>query len=310
MKFRGKLHRITDLNAFVVSYLQTGGKPTAGFTGYGKARVHLATDVPGGQFAGGFVPGMSLKTDSDSDGDFSFTLSDGLANFRGQIVAYRTSTMASPLPGAPPIPVLDPIYRSAVFRFSDASAAEQNAVQNIFIYQATTPNASGISQADLDAELSTVRKQLGLDKLKATIGSGRVSVRAEKSGGEVKFSAYVRGSTSTDLERVIEVKAGEIDIDLPGPDFIVGLCVDEDQIEGQIRKGLVGLSKKVSQQLLAELDRQAPGVSSQATISVWRTRFVQTGTVNVPVPVTGQNVQIPLYSVVPDAAFGVPKKLY
>src|SRR5690606_31459895 len=100
-----------------------------------------------------------------------------------------------------------------------------------------------------------------------------------------------------DLERVIEVKAGEIDIDLPGPDFIVGLCVDEDQIEAQIRKGLVGLSKKVSQQLLAELDRQAPGVSSQATISVWRTRFVQTATVKVPVPVTGQNVQIPVYSV-------------
>lgn len=309
MRVNGKLHRITNLNAFVASYLQTGGKPTAGFSPYGRARLHIATDMPGGQFSGGFVPSMSLKTDADGDGDFSFTVGDSLTNFRGQLVAYKISQQAAPLPGMPPIPVLDPIFRSTVFKFSDLLKVGQFNLQKIYIYEATTPTASGISQAELNQQVSALRSQLGLDQLKATVGSGRVSVRAEKSGGEVKFSAYVRGSTSTDLERVIEVKAGEIDIDLPGPDFIVGLCVNEDQIEAQIRKGLSGLSKQVSQELLAELDRQAPGVSSQATISVWRTRFVQTGTTTVKIPVTGQTMSFPSYTVVPDAAFGVPKTL-
>ena len=59
------------------------------------------------------------------------------------------------------------------------------------------------------------------------------------------------------------------------------------------------------------VERQAPGVSSQASISVWRTRFVQTGTTQVALPIPpGKTVSIPVFSVVPDAAFGVPKKLY
>ena len=107
-----------------------------------------------------------------------------------------------------------------------------------------------------------------------------------------------------------EVKAGDIDIDLPGPDFIVGLCVSKDDIEAQIRKGLRGLSAKISQGLLAEFNKQAPGASALATISVWRIRYVQTGVKTVNTLPGIPPIVIPIYSVVPDAAFGVPKKLY
>jgi hypothetical protein len=309
MMIKGKLHRITSLPTFVASYLQTNGKPTQGFTVWGKARVHLVTDLPSGKFSGGFPPSMSLKTDADSQGAFAFQVSDGLAAFRGQIVAFESTTAPAPLAGMPPIPLLAPVYRSAVFKFSDVSPQEQAAVQNIYIFKATTPLDQGISQGQLNEEVDRLRASLGLDKLKATILSNRVSVSAEKRGGDVTFSAFVRGSTSHDLSRVIEVKAGDIDIDLPGPDAIVGLCVDEDQIEAQIRKGLVNLSKRVSQQLVAELDRTAPGLSSLATISVWRTRYAQTGTKKL-IPVPGApSVEVPVYSVVPDAAFGVPRAL-
>jgi hypothetical protein len=309
MNIKCKLHRITDLTKFAASFLKTGGKPTEGFTAMGKTRVHLATDLPTGQFSGGFIPSMSLKTDSNAQGEFSFAVTDGFKSFRGQIVAFRTSMMA-PLPGWPPMPVLDPIYRSAPFKFSDISAQEQATVQKIFIAQETTPNDKGISQQALNAELSELRGQLALDSLKANIQNHRVSVQATKSGGDVKFSAFVRGSTSHDLDRVIEVKAGEIDIDLPGPDFIVGLCVDEDQIESQIRSGLSRLSKTVSQTLLAELEKEAPGIGALASISVWRIRFVQTGTKTIKLPVINQTVEVPVMSVVPDAAVGVPRKLY
>jgi hypothetical protein len=309
MHFKGKLHRVTNLPAFAASWLQTGGKPTTGFAPWGTARVHLATDFPSGDFSGGFPPSMSWKADANAQGEFSFTVPDGAKNFRGRLVAFRTTMMPGPFPGMPPIPILDPVYRSAVFKFSDASAREQQTVQKIFIHTATTPADRGISQQELDAQLTGLRKELKLDKLRATIGGSKVSVRAEKSGGDVSFSAFVRGSTSEDLGKVIEVKAGEIEIDLPGPDFIVGLCVDEDEIERQIRKGLAGLSKKVSAELLDELREAAPAVADLATISVWRTRFVKTGEKKISLP-GGFTTEVPIMTVVPDAAFGVPKKLY
>ena len=85
--------------------------------------------------------------------------------------------------------------------------------------------------------------------------------------------------------------------------------MDEDEIERSIRSGLAKLSKQISSTLLAELDKQAPGLSSLATVSVWRTRFVATGSKKITIP-GAPPVQVPLLSVVPDAAFGVPRALY
>jgi len=309
MNIQGKLHRITNVSAFVASYVKTGGKPTAGFTTWGKARVHLGTDFPGGEFAGGFIPPMSLKVDTNSQGVFKITVPEALAKARGRVVAYNVGSTPNPFPGLPPLPVLDPIYRSQAFKFSDVSSAEQAQVQNIFIFPAKTPNEAGVSQEELNAEIGALKKAQKLDKLRATIGSHHISVVAEKSGGDLTFKAHVRGSTSHDLERVIEVKAGEIDIDLPGPDFIVGLCVDEDEIEASIRKGLSKMSAKVSKTLLGELDKQFPGIASLATVSVWRTRHVQTGDKIIKIP-GFPDVHTKLFSVVPDGALGVPRKLY
>jgi len=309
MILRGRLHEISNLSSFVASYLKTGGRPTTGFAPMGKTRVHLATDFPSKKFAGGFPPSMSMKTDSNSDGKFSFDVEKPLKGFRGQIVVFRQSEMPNPIKGMPPIPVFDPIYRCAPFAINDIASADWAAAKNIYIHRAKTPDDKGITQKEIDELVKDLRKDLKLDKLRATILSNRAAVTAEKKGGDVKFSAFVRGSTSADLDRVITVKAGEIDIDLPGPDFIVGLCVDEDQIEAQIRKGLVNLSKRVSTELLEELEKAAPGLSSKASVSVWRVRFVKVGERMVKMPGLPKIVT-PIYSVVPDAAFGVPRKLF
>ena len=315
-KFWGQLRRITDLQAFAKSWLATGGKPTAGHAPWGKTPVRLVSDFPDGQFSGGFLPPTSLKTDTAADGDFEFDVPEAFDKFRGQIVAYDETKVPSPLPNMPPLPVLNPAYRSAPFKITALTEVKGKLVtmnrKIIYVLPATTPDAKGINQAAIDKETTALRKSLKLDSLAATILSDCVRVHAKKSGGDLRFSARVRGSTSAELDRVIDVKAGEIDIDLPGPDFIVGLCVDEDEIERSIRAGLKKLSAKISAQLLAELAEQTkaiPGFSSLATVSVWRTRHVQTGTKTIKVPgITSQKV--PVYSVVPDAAFGVPRVLF
>ncbi|WP_437990042.1 hypothetical protein [Sorangium sp. So ce145] len=305
MNITGKLFMITNLETFVASYVKTNGKPTEGFAPLGKTRVHLATDLPSGQFSGSFIPSMSFSIDSNDLGEFSFAIPSSLASSRGQVMAFRTTMMPHPVPGFPPLRILDPLYRSKPFRFSDVSTQEQQTVQKIFIAQLTTPDDQGISQTKLNLTLTPIRKNLELDSLKATILSSRVSVHATKSGGELKFSAFVRGSTSDDLGRVIDVKAGEIDIDLPGPDCIVGLCVDEGQIEEQIRKGLSRLSSELSRDLRTAVKKRLPGVGDFASISVWRCRFVQTGTRTIKLPVTNQTFELPIMSVVPDIAIGV-----
>ncbi|WP_088282654.1 hypothetical protein [Ideonella sp. A 288] len=310
MKIKGQLRRITDIAAFAASWQATGGKPTAGHAAWGKARVHLATDVPTGQFEGGFVPPMSLKADTDSAGRFGFEVPDGFKPFRGQVVAFQLDSVPSPFPGLPPLPVLSPLYRCAPFKFSDVSVAEQQERQMVYIFPTSLGPADGISQAELDDELGALRKSLKLDKLRATITSSAVDVRAEKDGGDVRFKAHVRGSTSADLGRLIEAKAGEIDIDLPGPDFIVGLCVSKDDIEAGIRKGMAKLSKKVSQRLIADAEQRLGPLASLVTLSVRRSRHVQTGVRVIHLPGGLPDQQVPVFTIVGDPAIGLPRKLY
>ena len=309
MHIQCQLRRITNLASFAASWQTTQGKPSQGHAAWGKARVHLATDLPMGQFAGGFPPAMSIKADADSQGRFAFEVPEGFKAFRGQVVAFDVDSVPSPFPGLPPIPVLTPVYRSAAFKFSDVSPAEQQAVQPIYILQATAAPADGISQADLDAQLATLRKSLKLDKLRATITASAIDVRAEKQGGDLRFKAHVRGSTSADLDRLIEAKAGEIDIDLPGPDAIVGLCVSKDDIEAAIRKGMSKLSAQVSKQLIADANQRLGPLAKLVSLSVWRSRHLQTGSRALKLPGLPEQ-QIPVFSVVGDPAIGLPRKLY
>ena len=313
MNIQGRLHRITNPIAFIASWQATNGKPTAGFSAWSKARIHLATDLPTGQFVGKVIPSMSMKTDTDSSGFFKFD-APVLATmpFRGQIIAYNLSTMAAPNVGTPlpPIPVFEPIYRSKPFHFSEVSTAEQGQVKNIFVFKAETPDNMGLTQAQVNDQLATVRKAQGLDSLKANILSNRISVSAQKDGGDVKFNAWVIGSISDDLSRVIDVRVGEVDIDLPGPDFIVGLCVSKSDIEKQIRKGMAGATAQMNKPLLAAKDKMFGALSSEVTMSVWRTRHAETGTTTIKMPGGVPDMKIPTLSVVPDPAYGVPSRLY
>lgn len=318
MNIQGKLHRITDIAAFLASWLQTNGHPTTGFVAWPKARINLGTDFPSGQFTGGFIPGMSMDTDTDSQGFFKFSAPDLAATpFRGRLVAYNVSSMVMPPIGGialPPIPVFEPVYRSQPFKFADVSAAEQVQVQNIYAMEATTPDNQGLTQTMLNERLGALRIALKLDKLSASILSNRISVTASKSGADVKFDAFVVGATGDDLTHVIEAQVGEIDIDLPGPDFIVGLCISKSDIKAAIRTGMADTAKQLSQVMINAKDallKQAGAASLIPTVGLtsWRTRHPQTGTTVVKLPGL-PDLHLPTLSVVPDPAFGLPVKLY
>ena len=304
----GQLRRVTDPAAFLKSWGSTGGKPTSGHAPFGGARIHFVSDFPSGQFSHSLLPSLSIKTDTDPQGRFVISVPDALANSRGAIVAFQVT--ATSVPGLPPIPVLNPVYRCQPFKISSVPASATQAARTIFVYQATTPDTEGVTQATVDKLVGGLRKKLKLDSLGATIGSSKVSVTAKERGATIKFNAYVRGATVPDLARVIEVKAGEIDWDLPGPDFITTLCVNEAEIEGQIRTGLADLSKAISTGLLKTIDKllPIPGLAGLSTVSVWRTRFVQTGTKKIQIGAA--KFDLPVFAAVPDGALGLPRSLY
>jgi len=319
MIIQGKLHRITDIVAFLTSWLQTNGHPTAGHVAWPKARITLATDFPSGQFAPGLIPNMSMDTDTDSQGFFKFSAKElGATPFRGRLIAYNMSSKVLPPVGGvalPPIPVFEPLYRSLPFKFADVSAAEQAQVRDIYAMEMQTPDDQGLTQAKLNERLDALRKSLKLDKLSASILPTRISVTASKSGADVKFDAFVVGSTGADLTRTIEAQVGEIDIDLPGPDFIVGLCVSKDDIKAAIRTGMADTAVEMSQLMIdakdARLEQHGVGfLSSSVGVTCWRTRHPQTGTTVVKMPGGVPDVHLPTLSVVPDAAIGMPVKLY
>jgi hypothetical protein len=232
-------------------------------------------------------------------------------------VAYNVSSMVLPPVGGvalPPIPVFEPIYRSQPFKFAEVSVAEQAQVQHIYAMKLTTPDSQGLTQAMLNERLAGLRTSPKLDKLSASILSNRISVTASKSGGDVKFDAFVVGSTSADLTQVIDAQVGEIDIDLPGPDFIVGLCVNKDDIKAAIRKGMADTAKQLSQVMITAKDtllKQAGAGSLSAIVGLtsWRTRHPQTGTNVIKLPGV-PDIHVPTLSVVPDPAVGLPVKLY
>jgi hypothetical protein len=305
MKIKGRLHRITDINSFVVSFLKTGGKPVAGFVNFGKAKIHVATDAPLNAFSGSFIPNMIYKADANAAGDFSVEVPDGFKSFRGRLIAYESSLINVNLPGIPSLEVLAPLYRSAPFALDKVTGA----AQKIYVYSSTTPDDQGIPASEISKEAAKLKKSLKLDKVTAAIGSNAIKCTAEKSGAEIKFEIHVKPSTSDDLAELVRLSVEEIDIDLPGPDWITGLCHSKGDIEKQVRGGVKDLTANVNQQIKDEIDKAAPGVSALATITITKVRYPVTSTTIIKVPGVG-NQAFPVRSVVVDPTIGVPIGLY
>lgn len=306
MKINAKLHRITNLNQFIADFLQTSGKPTKGFTDFGQALVHLATDFPAGLFPDepSFIPAMSLKTNTDAKGKFSLNVPEGLKNSRGYLIAYQQVGTVQPMPNIPAVPIFAPFYRSQDFKLSAATEG----TKDIFVHQMKTDDDKGLSQDQLNAIAKEIKSKGKFERVSATIKESLIACRVEKEGAVGTFNIHPRPSTGHDLNRVVGLKADNIDIDLPGPDFIVGICVDEDDIKRQLRSQVASFSSVFNQTINESIPEPARKMTS---LTVHRFRFPVTGHKTVKAPVPGvPDIQVPLRSVVPDVSVGVPRTLF
>ncbi len=305
MRITGRLHRITNLTAFAASYLSTNGNPTTGFANFRRVRVYVATDAPLKSFNSSFVPNFSYKSDSDNNGTFSVDVPDGLKGFQGRVLVYEATTVNVNLPGVPAVEILVPLYRSAPFALSKVTAAEKH----IFLLETVTADEQGIPQSELKKEAGKLKKKLKLDKISLSIVSDGVNATAEKKGGTIKFKITPRASTGPDLQELVRLKVDDVDIDLPGPDFIAGLCVSKADIEKQVRNGVAGFADTLNDEIRAAIDAQAPGITSLASFTISRIRYPITSTQTVNIPVIGPQT-FSQRSVVLDPTAGVPVQLY
>ena len=321
MKITGRIHEVSNLIQFAPSFLLNPKKPKAGtFKGASNIHIHLGS-ILGGILPGNLIPSISEETVSASDGSFSINVSDKNLqhlnmNKLAYFVALRQVGSISIL--GQNIPIFQPVYRSAPF---DITKFKGDPV-NLFFAPFNVANKSGISQKQVDDQIKAAKTKFkDLDKLSATIQDGKVSVSGSGRGATTKFNIDLSPSTSFDLSRFISGKVKDMDIDLPGPDFIVGICVSKDDIEKSIEDGIAKLMKQVNAGIEKELIAQIAAGTGQSASTV-KDIFKTTATVTfsklnypvvdqkvIKVPIVNQTITVNVLAVVPKLAVGFPRNI-
>ncbi len=317
MKLTGRIFEVTNVVAFAPSYLLNPKSPKAGsFKAASGIKLHLASIISG--FPQSFMPGISVQTVSASDGKFAFNVSDTQLkqlklNKMAYVVGYRNAGSVNIL--GQNITIYEPVYRSQAF---DITTSKDKTV-DLYFAPYSIPNKSGISQAMVDTQIAEAKKSFkDLSKLSASIHSGKVAVSGSGRGAEIKFNIDISASTSFDLSRFLNGKVKDMDIDLPGPDFIVGICVSKDDIEKEIEKGIAGIMKKVNatieKTVVDELVKQTGQPKSlvqnllKTTVSVTFSKLsypvVEHKTIKVPIV---GSITIDFRAIVPVLSIGFPR---
>ena len=293
MKINGQFFEVTNVESFAVSYLLNPTKPTAGtFKTAANIRIELASILP--NFPGGFFPGISVKTNSASDGTFALNVH----------VAGQT------------IPIFEPVYRSEAF---DITKYKPAGTLKMYFAPYAVPNSAGIAQSDVDTQIGAAKKSFkDISKLSASIQDGCISVSGSGRGAEIKFKINPSASTSFDLSSFIKGKVVDLDIDLPGPDFIVGICVSKDDIGKEVDKGIAGIMKEANKTIEKTLVDQVAAATGQSKTTV-SALFKTTASVTfraITYPVVEQksikipgfkDIKIDVRAIVPKISIGFPR---
>jgi hypothetical protein len=320
MKIKGHFYEVTHLKDFATSYFINPKAPkSSSFKAAANIRVHLASVIPA--FPGGFLPALSLKTDTNAQGSFSFTIAAAQqqqlkANKQAHFVAYRNVGSVEVL--GQNITIYEPVYRSAAFDITKYAGGEEQ----FYFAPYNVPDSAGVSQAQVDAQVKEAKKDFkDIEKLGATLQKGRISVKGSGRGADIKFDIDLGVSTSAVLTNFLTGKLKKLDIDLPGPDFIVGLCVSKDDIEKQIEKGIAGImkdaNKTIEDTLITELAAQTGQskatvkslIESMATVTFSKLNYPVTDHKTIKMPVLNQTITIDIRSVVPKLSVGFPRNI-
>jgi hypothetical protein len=301
MRIKGHIHRIQDLQQFVLNFLATDGKPTQGFVDWGSARVSCVVLSQSPQ-----VPNSLIEGDADNQGRFTLTINDNLGRKNAFVLIRTQIDTFHQIPGVE-IPVFGPVYRSSTFVLNQISEEERG----IFVFLDTLPDDQGFPDAEVSSEVRSLRTRLGLDFAHGEITKTDIDVRAKKNGATVRFDIKLYPSASVDLKNFIEVKAKNIDIDLPGPDFITGLCINENDIEKKIRNQVRRLNQIFNDRINKRLP---PNSKDIMTCTIRKIRYPITNTQQVEIPGGGLGVPeklvVQFRSIAGDPCIGFPKKLF
>ncbi|MCB9433668.1 MAG: hypothetical protein H6668_16980 [Ardenticatenaceae bacterium] len=309
MKVQGKIFEINHLVNFATSYFLNRKNPDSKtFEAACDLRIHVAsiTNLPG------FYPSFSVKGTSDANGNFKIDTSSLPKQFDAYLLAYKkVQEIEIPILGHK-IPIYQPVYRSNRF-----SVAEEK--QNIKIYFSgfSVADKAGISQTELNQKIKQVQNSLAnVEKLSAYIDRNKIAVSGKGKGADVTFNIKLSPYTGSDLTTFVRHQIEDFDIDLPGPDFITGLCVDEGEIEDQIKKSVRKIVDQMNKAVLDSTIDTIAAALGDVSKEIVRAYFNQNATltfggVRYPVTSTQQvgRFTIQRRSIIPVPYFGFPRNL-
>ena len=318
MKLSGRINEVTNVQQFALSYILNPKKPKAGtFKAASGIRIHLSSIIPG--FPVGFMPSISVQTNSASDGKFEINVSDTQLKQLGinkmvYLIAYRNAGSVN-IAGQS-ITIFEPVYRSQSFDITTYKSSSHE----IYFASYNIPESSGITQKQVDAQISAAKKKFkDLESLSGTILNGKVHVKGSGRGAEIQFNVELSPSTSFNLDSFIRGKVKAMDIDLPGPDFIVGICVSKDDIEKEVEDKIAALMKQVNANIkttlideVAKQTGQSEAVieqlfNTQASVTFSQLRFPVVEHKKIKVGII--EVTIDVRSVVPRLSIGFPRAI-
>ena len=202
------------------------------------------------------------------------------------------------------------MYRSNRFALRDIIGLE--------LYYGTQdiPNENGMTQDQIDNQIRDARGSIeNVESLSASIRNKKIAVRGEGRGAEVRFDIKLSSSTGSNLDKFVKHKIENLDIDLPGPDFITGLCVNEDDIEQQISRSVRSLVSQMNSQILDEIIQLIADESGldRRLIEIYFDNFLTMtfGNFNYPVVETRRIGIIPIRkrAIVPVPYLGFPRNI-
>lgn len=317
MKLSGRIHEVTNLQQFALSYIANSKKPKAGtFKTVSGIKIHLSSAIPG---FGGFFPSLSVNASSRNDGRFEINVSDTQlkqlkSNKLVYLVAYRNAGSVKVFGNN--VIIWEPVYRCQAFDITKYKSASHD------IYFAPYPisNENGITQAQIDEQIAAAKKKFkDIKSLSGNINEGGVRVKGSGRGAEIEFNVDLSPSTSFDLNRFIRGKVKSVDIDLPGPDFIVGICVSKDDLEKEVENKIAELMKDVNKEIKATLINEVSKQTGQsktiiqslfdsmASLTFSRLSYPTVGTKKMKV--LNQTFDIPVRAVVPRLSLGFPRSM-
>lgn len=318
MKLSGRINEITNLQQFASSFILNPAQPKPGtFKAASGIRIHLSSLLP--DLPGGFMPSLSVHVNSASDGRFEFNVPEAQLkqlslNKMAYLIAYRN--VGSVNVAGQTITIFEPVYRGQTFDITTFKGGNHD----LFFASQTVTDEEGITQGQVDDQISNAKKKFKeLKSLSGTILDGKVHVKGSGHGAEIQFNIELSPSTSPNLDSFIRGKVKAMDIDLPGPDFIVGICVSKDDIEKEVEEKIAGLMKGVNatikSKLIEELAKQTGQKKSlveqlfntKASLTFSKLRFpvvehkkIKVGPVEIPIDVR---------AVVPKLSIGFPRAI-